>query len=86
MNEALSFDQAISVGSALRIKRIRMLLTRQEMAAMAGVTEKDIELFESSQYINPIAKHKLLRTSDLVKWISDKPKTVFRTTPTVYPF
>ena len=85
MNEALSFDQALSLGSALRIQRILTLLPKRELAAMAGVTEQEVELFESSQYINPIAKHKLLRTFDLVKWINDKPKMLFKT-PIIYPF
>ena len=43
-----------------KLKRISRLLTKQEIANIARVSQKDVDLFEQGQPMNPVAKRKLL--------------------------
>ena len=54
-------------GSYARIQRVCRLLTQQEIAAMVGVTQKDVELFENNQYIQPATQTKLVQIYKLIK-------------------
>lgn len=65
MIEAISVDSA-SLGTIARIQRVCRRLTEQEMADMAGVCQRDIDLFESDQRLSPFTKRKLLRAYDLI--------------------
>lgn len=66
MTEAISFDD-VSLGMHAKIQRVCRLQTQQEIAGMAGVSEEDVELLESNQYLDPVIKRKLLRAYDLIK-------------------
>ena len=59
----------LSGGSNARIQRVCRLLTQQEIAAMVGVTQKDVELFEDNQYIQPTTQAKLVQIYKLIKEI-----------------
>ena len=74
MSEAESFDQAIFLGRRARMQRVSRLLTQQEIATIAGVYPEDVELFENNQYLNPITKHKIARTFELITEANNKPK------------
>jgi len=54
-NEAISFND-VSLGMIARIQRVLQQLTPQDVANLAGVHEKDVELFESNLSL-PCAKN-----------------------------
>ena len=64
--EAISFDD-VSLGNTCKIQRVCRLQTQQEIADIAGVSQKDVELLESNQRLPLIIKRKLLRAYDLIK-------------------
>ena len=59
MNEAISFDDA-SLGMIAKIQRVLQRLTPQDVASLACVCEKDVELFESNKALPCAANLKLL--------------------------
>jgi len=61
----VTFFDDISFGGLARIQRVFWRLTQQDMANITGVSQKDIESFETNQCLSPIIKRKLLRTYDL---------------------
>ena len=63
----LTSNSVLPLGSYARIQRVSQLLTQQEIAAIAGVTQKDVDLFENNQHINPITRLQLIRTLELIK-------------------
>ncbi len=63
----LTSNSALPLGSYARIQRVSQLLTQQEIAAIAGVTQKDVDLFENNQHINPITRFQLIRILELIK-------------------
>ena len=66
MTKALSFDD-ISERTIAKIKHLSQLLTREEMANIAGVSQRDVELFESNNgRISPIIQRKLLREYEYI--------------------
>ena len=65
MEEALSWDDS-SLGMTARIQRVFRSQTQRDIAAMAGVSLKDIELFESNKRLSPTIMRKLLRAYDLI--------------------
>ena len=77
MTEGISFNAALSMGLRAKQQRVIRLLTRKELAIIAGVSEEDVELFEREQYLDPITQHKLTRTIQLIERTSnDKPKVL----------
>ena len=58
--ETNSSYQEHDIALQARIRYISRLLTKQEIANIAHVTEEDVDLFERNQVMNPIAKRKLL--------------------------
>lgn len=65
MDEAISFDD-ISLGMTAKIQRALLRLTRQEVASMAGVGEKDVDLFESNQLLPCLIQLKLLNAYNII--------------------
>ena len=65
MIETAFFDD-IAFGGLAKTQRILWQLTRQDMASMTGVSQDDIELFETDQSLSPTIKRKLLRVYDLI--------------------
>ena len=65
MDEAISFDD-ISLGMTARIQRTLQRLTQQEVASMAGVGEKDVDLFENNQPLSCLPQLKLLNTYNII--------------------
>lgn len=65
MDEAISFDD-ISLGMTARIQRALQRLTKQEVASMAGVGKKDVDIFESNQPLPCLARLKLLDTYNII--------------------
>ena len=65
MNEAISFDD-LSLGMIARIQRVLLRLTTQDVASLACVCEKDVELFESNQLLSPVTNLKLLNAYDTI--------------------
>lgn len=57
----LSTDQDSSLGAKAKKLRVCQLLTQQELAQMAGVSEEEVNLFEHNLPMRLEAKHKLLR-------------------------
>ena len=65
IDEAISFDD-ISLGMTARIQRVLQRLTPQDVASLACVCEKDVELFESNQLPPCAANHKLLNAYNTI--------------------
>ncbi len=65
MDEAISFDD-ISLGMTAKIQRTLQRLTQQEVASMAGVGEKDVDLFENNQLLSCLPQLKLLNTYNII--------------------
>jgi len=65
MIETTFFDD-IPLGDLARIQRVCWQLTQQDMADKTGVSQNDIELFETNQCSSPVMKLKLLRAYDLI--------------------
>jgi hypothetical protein len=59
INEAISFDD-ISLGMTAKIQRVLQRLTPQNVASLACVCKKDVELFESNQLLPCTTNLKLL--------------------------
>ena len=76
MTEAVSFEHALSLGLKAKMERVSGLIAPGELAAVAGVSEREVALFEANQYIKPIVKRKLLRAVELVQGTGEnQPKT-----------
>ncbi len=65
INEAISFDD-ISLGMISRIQRVLQRLTPQDVASLACVCEKDVELFESNRLLPCAANLKLLNAYNTI--------------------
>jgi len=65
INEAISFDD-ISLGMTAKIQRALLRLTRQEVAIIAGVGEKDVDLFEGNQLLPCLTQLKLLNAYNII--------------------
>jgi len=59
VNEAISFDD-VSLGMTARIQRVLQRLTPRDIARLACVCEKDVELFESNQLLPGVKTVRLL--------------------------
>ncbi len=57
----MSFDPTVSLGMKARICRVSRLLTQQELAAMVGVSQDDVNLLEHNLPLQLNVKLKLLR-------------------------
>jgi hypothetical protein len=64
-NEAISFND-ISLGMIARIQRVLQQLTPQDVADLAGVYEKDVELFESNLSLSRATDLKLLKAYNTI--------------------
>ena len=67
MAAVVTSNNVLSLGSYARIQRVSRILTQREVAAMAGVTQEDVELFENNEPIHPIVKLQLTKTIELIK-------------------
>jgi len=65
MNEAISFDD-ISLGMIVKIQRVLQRLTPHDVASLACVCEKDVELFESNQSLPCATNLKLLNAYNTI--------------------
>jgi hypothetical protein len=65
VNGTISFDD-ISLGMVARIQRALQRLTQQEVASMARVCAKDVELFESNKSLPCVTHLKLLSTYNII--------------------
>lgn len=72
MNAVPTFNQALSLGSMHRSQCDSISLTQKEIAIMAGVSKKEVELFERDQYLRPITRQKIIRAFELIKWEDNK--------------
>ena len=61
MAQILSAEHVLPLGLKAKIQRVSRLLTQQELAAIAGVSQEDVDLLESNQPLRPDARRKLLR-------------------------
>jgi len=61
MTTVLSVDQKLSLGFKARRLRLSRLLTTQELASMAGVSQEDVSLLENNLPLQPDSKRKLFR-------------------------
>jgi len=61
MTAVLTLDRRTSPGFQARSLRISLLLTQQELANMAGVSQKEVGLFENNWPVQLDIKRKLLR-------------------------
>ena len=61
MTAVLTLDEKTSLGSKARNLRISLLLTQQELASIAGVSHKEVNLFEHNLPVCLDAKRKLLK-------------------------
>ncbi len=61
MTEVLSINQELSPGFKARRLRIRQLLTQQELANKAGVSQEEVNLLECNLPLQLDAKRKLLK-------------------------
>jgi hypothetical protein len=59
ISEAVSFDD-VSLGMTAKIQRVLQRLTPQDIASLACVCEKDVELFESNKSLPCMTNLKLL--------------------------
>jgi len=64
-NEAISFDD-VSLGMVAKIQRVLQKLTPQDVASLASVYEKDVELFENNQSLSCVKTLKLLNTYNTI--------------------
>jgi len=58
--EAIATDQEYTFALKAKIGRVSRLLTHNEVAAIAGVSPEDVDLFQRSQPMNPVARRRLL--------------------------
>ena len=65
MNAAISLDD-ISLGMIAKIQRFLQRLTPQDVASLACVCEKDVELFESNRLLPCSANLKLLNAYNTI--------------------
>ena len=61
MAQILSAEHVLPLGLKAKIQRVSRLLTQQELAAIAGVSQEEVDLLESNQPLHPDTKRKLLR-------------------------
>ncbi len=61
MTTVLSVDQKLSLGFKARRLRLSQLLTTQELASMAGVSQEDVNLLENNLPLQLDSKRKLFR-------------------------
>lgn len=66
MSGAITFDEAISAGLKDKIQHVSRLLVRKEIASIAGVTQKDIMLFENDKHLDLVTTRKIARTYELI--------------------
>ena len=57
----VSTDQDSSLGAKAKRLRVCQLLTQQELAQIAGISEEEVNLFEHNLPVQFEARHKLLR-------------------------
>jgi len=60
MVEATSTDQEFICVLKAKIGRISRLLTQEEIAAIAGVSREDVDLFQRNGPVSPLTRRKLL--------------------------
>ena len=65
VNKAISLDD-ISLGMIARIQRVLQRLTPQDVASLACVCERDVELFESNRLLPCAANLKLLNAYNTI--------------------
>jgi len=65
INEAISFDD-VSLGMTAKIQRVLQRLTPQDIASLACVCEKDVELFESNKSLPCMTNLKLLNAYNTI--------------------
>ena len=56
-----SAEQDFSTLLDAKIQRISRLLTQQEIARIAGVSQEDVDLFEHRQPMDSVVREKLLK-------------------------
>ncbi len=61
MPAALTLDREKSLGFKARRLRLSQLLTTQELASMAGVSQEDVNLLENNLPLQLDSKRKLFR-------------------------
>ena len=61
MTQVLFAEHVLPLGLKAKIQRVSRLLTQQELAAIAGVSQEDVDLLESNQPLRPDTRRKLLR-------------------------
>lgn len=62
MGSTLSVNRELSHGFNARKLRITQMLTQQELADLAGISQEDVSLFERNLPVRLEAKLKLLKT------------------------
>ncbi len=65
VNEAISLDD-ISLGMIVRIQRVLQRLTPKDVASLACVCEKNVELFENNQSLPCATNLKLLNAYNAI--------------------
>lgn len=86
MNETLTFDQALSIGRTRSIQCVSNILTQREIALIASVSEKEVELFERDEYLHPITRRKIIRAFELIKGRNNETIEQLSKSPILYPF
>ena len=66
MTQSISSGGVTSLGKMARIRRIYQGQTLQDVADIAGVSPREVELFENDRHLSPDIKRKLLRAYDLL--------------------
>ncbi len=61
MTPVISADQELSLGFKVRRLRLSQLLTTQELAILAGVSQEEVSLLENNLPLRLDAKRKLLK-------------------------
>ena len=61
MAAVLTIDQETSLGFKARKLRVSLLLTQQELASIAGVSQEEVDLFEHNLPIRLDVKRRLLK-------------------------
>ena len=61
MTAVVTFDREASLGFKARRLRVSLLVTQQELADIAGVSQEEVDLFEHNLPVQLDAKRKLLR-------------------------
>lgn len=61
MKASLSIDQETSLGFKAKKLRISLMLTQQELANQAGVSQKEVDLFENSLPVRLDTRRRLFK-------------------------